>query len=112
MTSEDGRNRRQFFRLVLPPGEELVTWIGDSEHLVNEISERSLRFTTPYVPNTRGVCEGLIQWSDGRITYFRGLIGPLNQSFRVIIDVFGIMMQDVIREQRRLLAKYPMLKNT
>ncbi len=110
MNSSNFDNRRRFFRLAFPPGEELATWIEGSEYLVNEISERTLRFTKAYIPNKRGICRGILQWSNGNIVFFRGLTGPLNGNFRVIIDVLGIEMQDVIREQRRLLAKYPTIK--
>ena len=111
MNAESGRNRREFFRLVFPVGEELAAWIDDAEYKVNEISERTIRFTAKEVPHLNGKCCGLLTWSDGRVISFEGLIGPLNRNQRVIIDVRGIVMPDIVAEQRRLLTRYPMLKD-
>ncbi len=107
---EQGRNRRRFFRLQFPKGEELVALIMGVEYLVTEISERSLRFTVAEIPCQWGLCEGVLHWHDGRMTPFQGRNGPVRQSERIIIEVDGIAFADIIREQRRLLAKYPMLK--
>ena len=105
------RDQREYFRLYLPPGEELSVRIEGHVYKVDEISEQSVRIVlgaNQYLPHFK---RASIRWSDHRISYFSGELGPFrSRSRRLIVNIRGIGMNDIIKEQRRLLAKYPLLR--
>lgn len=101
----DGPNRRRVFRLHLPADSRLTVRIDGQEYQAVEVAEYSLVVDTVDVASESGICQGEVVWSDGRQSEFRGEIGRLKGKRRVIWKIQGIEMQDVISEQRRLLAK-------
>ena len=107
MKRYEGPNRRRVFRLRLPDDAMLSALINGQTYNVIEVAEFSIVVTTDEVNNELGVCEGTLRWSNGSSTSFSGEIGRLGQLGRVIWNVSGIQMKDVIGEQRRLLLRYP-----
>lgn len=103
----NGANRRRVFRLKLPPGEELKAVINGQAYSVVEVAEFSLMVDCEEVQSTDGKCSGTIYWSDESESEFRGEIGRLNGNQRVVVNIRGISMPDVIGQQRRMLLKYP-----
>ena len=87
-------------------------WIDGLAYQVDEISERAVRVvlgSNQFLPEFE---KGSIQWSDRRTTFFTGNLGPFRgRSRRLIINIREFGMNDIIKEQRRLLAKYPMMRS-
>ena len=111
MNSFDERNRRRVFRLRLPANEFLLATIGGELHEVVEVSELSLWVAAPYVKHDRGICEGIVHWTSGEDSRFTGVLGRFRAGGRIIKNVKGISMKHVIAEQRRLIAKFPIVKD-
>ena len=102
-----GRNRRRVFRLRLPRHSLLKATIEGDDYEVLEVAEFSVLVNASDVANKNGKCKGTVFWSDGSQSEFTGEIGRLNGEHRVIVGVRGIMMSDVIGEQRRILRLNP-----
>lgn len=104
-------NRRNFFRLYFPADEFLLVQIEGLVFEICELAERSFVVTDRRVPHRGGRCCGVIQWSDGRQSRFSGEVGPDLDTGRLIMNVEGIATGHIVFEQRRILKKYPQLKN-
>lgn len=107
MPSHPGAALRRVFRLKLPSEDMLKAVINDQVYLVQEVAEYSLWLTVPDIVGCRDAVSGTVIWNNGEESQFQGEVGRINKGARVIWNVTGIGMQDVVREQRRLLAKYP-----
>ena len=105
------RNRRRVFRLRFPNNAMLQATIGGLSYEVSEIAELSIWVTANHVENDNGICTGVVHWSNGVRTPFTGELGRYREGGRIIVNVKGISMHDVIGEQRRLIARYPILKD-
>ena len=104
------RDRRATFRLRLPRQEKLIATIADVEHIVLEISEQSVVVDAAEVPNRNGVCTGVIHWDDEHSSTFQGTLGVPALGGRLIKDVTGITMRDMVRQQRKLIRLYPSVR--
>lgn len=109
MNQFDERNRRRVFRLRFPSCAMLQATIGNQPYEVLELAEFSLWVTAPDVPNLNGICTGILTWSDGNQSSFVGEVGPRKNGGRIICNIQGIRMNDVVSEQRRLIAKFPVV---
>lgn len=107
MKRNEGSNRRRVFRLRLPDDALLSASINGQTYEVIEIAEFSLVVTAREVESQTDCFGGAIRWSDGTSSEFTGESGRLSQLGRVIWNVKGIQMRDVIGEQRRMISRFP-----
>ena len=110
MSHGNNKNDRRRFRVQFPPGSMLKAIINGLEYDVVEVAELSIVVTAKNVLNQGRICVGTITWSDGRHQEFTGNTGRLSDLGRVIDEIRGISVQEILREQRRLLRKFPRLK--
>ncbi len=99
--------RRRAFRLRMPKGERLIASIDGVDHVVLEVSEFGLVIEAVNVASVDGVCQGVIHWDTRSRSEFKGSIGGAAKGGRVIENVIGISMRDMVRLQRELLKRYP-----
>ncbi len=100
-------NRRRVFRLRLPLDCRLKATIGGQPFQVIEVSEFSFVVTQNDVGLAdHGACSGTIVWNDNRSSEFTGAVGRVASHGRVIWNVEGILMSDIVSEQRRLVTRY------
>lgn len=111
MSSFEERNRRRVFRLRLPSNGMLQATIGGKLYQIMEVSELSLWIAASQVKNECGICSGIIHWNTGEHSRFTGEIGHFRAGGRIICNVKGIRMKHVIAEQRRLIARFPIVKD-
>jgi hypothetical protein len=111
MNSFEERNRREVFRLRLPSNGMLQATIGGQLYQIIEVSELSLWVAAAHVKNECGICSGVMHWSNGEDSRFTGEIGHFRAGGRIICNVKGIRMKHVIAEQRRLLTKFPIVRD-
>lgn len=104
----DPQNRRRVFRLRLPSKSLLKATIDGNVYDVVEVAEYSVWVTTKDVGDTNGICKGILHWSNGETSKFTGNPGPIRDNGRIILNVTGIAMQDIVGEQRRLIIRYPL----
>ncbi len=100
------KNRRRVFRLRLPNDGLLKADIAGRSYELIEVSEYGIVVTSNSIAGVSGRFSGVIKWSDGAISDFKGELGRLSIHGRVIWKVAGITMSHVVMEQRRLLAKF------
>ena len=109
MNHHEGRNRRQYFRLRLPDEALLKANICGQTYDVQEVAEKSVWVTVQEVKSFNGFCSGFIYWSDGSQSGFSGDLGDVKEGGRLILNIKGISMHDVVGETRRMIAKYPLV---
>ncbi|MFT5300106.1 MAG: hypothetical protein ACI87E_001642 [Mariniblastus sp.] len=107
-------NRRRFFRLRFPKNALLHATINGNAYRVVEIAEASMivDHDGELDSGNDGICLGTIVWSNEKSSSFIGEVGRLSAYGRVIWEIQGIEMQDVIGEQRRLLQRFPGLRES
>ncbi|MFK7765608.1 MAG: hypothetical protein AB8B55_00095 [Mariniblastus sp.] len=103
-----GKNQRRVFRLRLPNDCLLQAQIAEKNYDVVEVSEFGIVVSSDSVEDVSGRFDGVITWSDGTNSVFNGELGRLSDCGRVIWKVTGIEMSNVVKEQRRILATYPL----
>jgi len=111
MFQRNEKNRRRRFRVQLPPNLMLKATLNGIAYDVIEVAELSMVVTAQHVINEDGVCTGTIEFSDGRIQEISGQVGRLSHLGRVIYEIEGITAPDVVKEQRRLLRKFPTVRD-
>ena len=104
------KDRRATFRLRLPKQEKLIATIGHIDHVVLEISEQSLVVDATEVPNRQGVCTGVVYWDEEHSSEFKGRLWGPALGGRIIKNVTGITMRDMVRQQRKLIRLYPAVR--
>lgn len=102
--------RRRAFRLRIPKGERLITSIDDVDHVVLEVSEYGLVIDAAEVESVDGICHGAIHWDAKNRSAFEGSVGGFAKGGRVIENVIGITMHDMVRLQRKLMKRYPAVR--
>lgn len=107
MNQNNDENRRERFRVRLPADSMLEATINGLNYDVVEVAEFSIVVTATQVINKNGVCTGSIQWSDGHLAKFAGVLGRISEQGRVIENIAGFSTPDILKEQRRLLKKFP-----
>jgi hypothetical protein len=107
MNQNEGRNRRRFFRLCLPEDALLQATICGQPYDIQGVAEKSMWVTAREVKSFNGFCSGFIYWSDGTRSGFSGDLGEVKEGGRIILNIEGISMNDVVGETRRMLAKFP-----
>ena len=111
MNRSHDRNRREFFRLRLPDQAKLKANICGQTYDVNELSEKSICIVAQEVKSFNGFCSGFIYWSDGQKTAFTGNVGQSTDNGRIILNIKGIDMSEVVSETRRIAARFPLLED-
>ena len=104
------QDRRATFRLRLPRQQQLIAKIANIDHVVLEISEQSIVVDATEVPNRNGICTGVICWDDEHRSEFRGRLWVPALGGRVIKNVTGITLRDMVRQQRKLIRLYPAVR--
>ena len=112
-------NQRRFYRLPYPDPVMPMIKIGDEEYLVPEISEGGLRVR----PNdgTAGSSllelrvgeevDGTITFDDGETLGISGIVFRKDQGEYIIAPLDGISFKTVVKEQRRVLNRFPSLRS-
>jgi len=101
------KNRRRVFRLRLPAGSLLKATVNGKEYAVVEVSEFAFVVANEEVESLEGECRGTIHWYDDQSSEFTGEVGRLSESGRVIWNVHGISMSDMVKAQRQLIQRFP-----
>lgn len=104
------QERRRVFRLRLPVGATLLAVIGGVKFTVLEVSELSLLLAAESVPNHEGICRGVIYWTPDERSEFSGTVGATVNNRVIIHDVEGITMSHMVRQQRRVINRYPAIR--
>ena len=108
---EPNRESRRVFRLRIPPTERVIASIGQVDLVVLEISEFGLVVKAIDVPHhPDGSCRGVIRWDGVHTSDFTGQVGDIAKGGRVIKNVTGITMRDMVRQQRKLINRYPAVR--
>ena len=111
MNHGNSENRRRRFRVRLPADSTLAATINGLNYDIIEVAELSIVVTAMWVVNENGICAGSIRWSDGRVRQFTGELGRVSRLGRVIKNIKGFTAEDILKEQRRLLRKFPLVKD-
>jgi hypothetical protein len=109
-SSEWNDNRREYYRLRLPHGAQLVAVIQGLPFKVLDISERGMRLDKGNVPHSNHTVQGVVNWNHGSHSYFIGQLGRINKGNRIVHFVSGISTRDILNEQRHLIRKYPLFR--
>jgi hypothetical protein len=88
----------------------LIATIEGTDHVVLEVSEYGLVVDAVEVPNCDGCCKGVIHWDSRNQSAFEGTMGAHAKGGRVIEILDGISMRDMVRQQRRLMSRYPSVR--
>ena len=96
-------NRREFYRVVFPPGKEIYVQIEGLSFPLRDISLTGMRIASPHVPSRAGTCCGLVIWSDASVCPFTAWVHRRHRGFTALYRVEGIPHRQIIREQQRLL---------
>jgi hypothetical protein len=106
--AEPGANRRRHFRLPYPPGAGPVLTSADAALAVVELSERGLRFAPgarTFAPGER--VSGVLRFPDGAEVPVEGVTVRDARAFVTVRLVFGIGLDRMLAEQKRILRNYP-----
>ena len=76
---------------------------------VKEIAETSMCISVRHIDETDGDdnVSGVVFWSNGEHTNFTGVLGPITNGSRVIVNLTGVTTKAILDEQRRLLKDFP-----
>ena len=110
MNQNEGKNRRRFFRLRLPWDAHLQANICGQSYDVQEVAEKSMWLTAREVKSFNGFCSGFLYWSDGTRTGFSGDVGQVKEGGRLILNIKGISMHEIVGETRRVIARFPLVE--
>ena len=83
---------------------------GQTYH-VKEISEQGICLDSEEVKSFNGFCSGFIYWSNGEKSAFTGDADRNTPNGRVIVNIKGIDMREVVSETRRVAARFPLLED-
>ena len=99
--------RRRHFRLRFPKSERPIF---DSTHgrlVVLEAAEQGLLVAATNIGHVGEPVTGLLIFQDGHRVDIQTLVFRVECSATVLNDVRGVAIADMLREQRRLMRKYP-----
>lgn len=88
----------------------LIATIENTDYVLCEVSEFGLVVDAVDVDHVDGVCHGIIHWGHKRRSQFKGTVGRCAKGGRVIENVTGITIREVLQLQRELLRRYPCIQ--
>ena len=103
------QNNRQYFRLVYPTDMTPSIKIGDHVYPVPEISEGGIRVQATRFP---GLVVGdevvaTLFFDDGDELDVSGVVYRQDKQDYIIAPLIGISFKRIVKEQRKLLNRYP-----
>jgi hypothetical protein len=109
---ESSINHREFYRLRYPIIDRPKLEMNGQQFDVTEIAERSLQFAQ--ADNLRfqigTEISGTVTFNDGQTVNIFGRFGRIRRNEGVIVELEGVDLSRMFKEQSYLNAKFPRLK--